>query len=54
MDQYLRLPALTFVLAHCGKRNRGVSAVESAPYLLGADHDVMCRALCLALQVSYK
>jgi len=48
----IRLPALTFVLAHCGKRTRGVSAVESAPYLLGADHDVMCRALCLALQDS--
>ena len=38
-----RLPALTFVLSHCGKKSRGVSALQSQPYLLGTDHDVMCR-----------
>jgi hypothetical protein len=48
-----RLPALTFVLSHCGsKRSRsgGAAAMEEQPHLLGTDHDVMCRALCLALQ----
>ena len=45
----LRLPALTFVLAHCGKKNRSGN-ITMQPHQLGTDHDVMCRALCLALQ----
>jgi len=49
----IRLPALTFVLAHCSKKGRGqVSGMDHQLHLLGTDHDVMCRALCLALQDS--
>ena len=46
----IRLPAITFVLAHCSKRGRSGQGLEA--HLLGSDHDVMCRALCLALRDS--
>ena len=46
----IRLPAITFVLAHCSKRGRTGQGLDA--HLLGSDHDVMCRALCLALRDS--
>ena len=46
----VRLPALTFVLAHCSKKGRPGRGMDHQLHLLGSDHDVMCRALCLALR----
>ena len=48
----IRLPAITFVLAHCSKRGNRSGQQGLDAHLLGSDHDVMCRALCLALRDS--
>jgi len=49
----IRLPALTFVLAHIVRGGRGqLNGMDEQLFLLGSDIEVMCRALCLALRDS--
>lgn len=58
-NQSIRLPAITFVLAHVNKRSRrGEGGGECTPvadrqsYILGNDRDVTVRAACAAVQDS--
>jgi hypothetical protein len=51
----VRLPALTLVLGQGSRRGQGAHRGQAGglpAHLLGSDHDVMCRALCLALRDS--